>query len=82
MNNRAKVASAEYETIHMGQSYPCSGTILATDGAYLLRERIKVGTDRDVYDERSKPLSLQEARRVLQEWIALDIAEVLQIPWD
>jgi hypothetical protein len=82
MNDRAKVASAEYETIHMGKSYPCTGTILATGDDFLLRERILVSVDREAFDERSKPLTLREAQKVLQEWIALDIAEVLQIPWD
>jgi hypothetical protein len=51
-----------------------------------LRERIQVGVDRDlgreVYDERSKALSLEEARHLLQEWQRDDIAEVFQIPWD
>jgi hypothetical protein len=62
MNDRAKVASAEYATIHNGKSYPLHGN--------------------HPRDERSKSLSLQEAQKERQEWIALDVAEVLQILWN
>ena len=86
MSNGGKVASAEYETFHNGKSYLCKGSIVATEEGYLLRERIQVGVDhgpgREAYDERSRALSPVEAKKVLQEWMNLDIAEILQIPWD
>jgi hypothetical protein len=69
-----------------GPEFDAIGTIVAIDEASLLRERIQIGVDRDlgreVYDERSKALSLEEARHLLQEWQRDDIAEVFQIPWD
>jgi len=86
MANEAKIASADYDTLHLGKSYPCTGTILTAGDGYVLRERIQIGVDRDlgreVFDERSRTLSLAEAKKVLQEWTDHDIAEVLQIPWD
>ena len=86
MSTGTRVAWAEYETLHNGKSCLCTGTIVAIDEAFILRERIQVGVDRDlgreVYDERSKPLSLEQARHLLQEWQRDDIAEVFQIPWD
>ncbi len=86
MANEAKIASADYDTLHRGKSYPCTGTILAAGDGYMLRERIQIGVDRDlgrdIFDERSRTLSLAEAKKVLQEWTDHDIAEVLQIPWD
>ena len=53
---------------------------------FVLRERIQIGVDQDagreVFDERSRVLSLAEAKRVLNDWIAFEIAEVIQIPWE
>jgi hypothetical protein len=87
MSGEAKVAWAEYETHHNGSEHPCVGTLLMTgDDAFLLRERIQIGMDQDlgreIFDERSRVLSLPEAKRVLNDWIALEIAEVVQVPWD
>jgi hypothetical protein len=66
-----RVAWADYETVHNGRSCFCTGTIVAIDDGFILRERIQVGVDRDlgreVYDERSKALSLEQARHLLQE---------------
>jgi hypothetical protein len=61
MQKSAKVASAEYETVHDGKSCPCAGTILATDDAFLLQERIQVG--HEAYDERSSPYRSKKRRR-------------------
>jgi hypothetical protein len=81
----AKVAWAEYDTPHDGTSRPCKGTILSTDDGFVLRERIQVGVDAkgsDMFEERSRVLLLPEAQKVLNDWIGLEIAEVVQIPWD
>jgi hypothetical protein len=80
------VARAEYETLHDGAEHPCTGTILMVGDDFVLRERIQIGVDQDagreVFDERSRVLSLAEAKRVLNDWIAFEIAEVIQIPWE
>jgi hypothetical protein len=86
MSGESKVAWAEYETLHYGAVHPCIGTILGVGDSFILRERIQIGVDQDagreVFDERSRVLSLEEAKRILREWTDLEIAEVLQIPWD
>jgi hypothetical protein len=79
MSGEAKVAWAEYDTLHSGESRPCTGTIVMMGDSFLLRERFQVG---EVFEERSRVLSLAEAQGVLNDWIALEIAEVVQIPWD
>jgi hypothetical protein len=79
MSGEAKVAWAEYDTLHNGASHPCTGTILMVGENFLLRERIQVG---GAVEEKSRALSAAEAQSVLNDWIALDIAEVVQIPWD
>jgi hypothetical protein len=79
MSGETKVAWAEYDTLHSGASHPCTGTILMVGDDFLLRERIQVG---EALEERSRALSLAEAQSVLNDWIALEIAEVVQIPWD
>jgi hypothetical protein len=75
-----KIATAEYETLHKGQTCPCLGRLVVTDVGYALKERIALGGQG--FEERSREVSLDEAKRVLHEWTALDIAEVFQIPWE
>jgi hypothetical protein len=85
MGNELKVAVAEYQTPHNGRERNCVGTIVMRgEDDYLLREHIVLGVDqgRDVFDERTRTMSLAEAKRVLNEWIAFEIAEVVQIPWE
>jgi hypothetical protein len=86
MMGESTVARAEYETNHGGKTRPCRGAIVINGETFMLRERIQVGIDqqhgRELFDERSRVVSLPEAKRILQEWTDLDIAEVTQIPWD
>jgi hypothetical protein len=79
-----KIATAEYETAHHGKPRPCVGRLVVSDDGYALKERIAVGggPSGEAFEERARALSLDEAKRILQEWTALDIAEVFQIPWD
>jgi hypothetical protein len=80
MSGETKVAWAEYDTLHNGRERACTGTIVMTgDETFLLRERIQTES---ALEERSRVLSLSEAKTVLNDWIALEIAEVVQIPWD
>jgi hypothetical protein len=79
-----KIATAEYETLHHGKPCPCVGRLVARDEGYALKERIALsaGPSGETFEERARDLSLDEAKRILQEWTALDIAEVFQIPWE
>jgi hypothetical protein len=79
-----KIASAEYETLHQGETRPCVGRLVVTEGGYALKERVALGPSLsdDAFEERVRSVSLDEAKRILHEWTALDIAEVFQIPWE
>jgi hypothetical protein len=82
----AKIASADYETLHQGKPRPCVGRLVATDTGYALKERIALGLDaslgRETFEDRARDLPLDEAKLILREWTALEIAEVFQIPWE
>jgi hypothetical protein len=86
VNKSIRIASADYETVHGLKSYSCTGTLYEKNGTYFLHERIKLSIDEisgnPVHDERSKPLTLQQAQGVLRDWQRLDIADVFVIPWE
>jgi hypothetical protein len=79
-----KIATAEYETVHEGKPRPCVGRLVVSDQGYALKERIALGAGPpgEAFEERTRDVPLDEAKRILQEWTALDIAEVFQIPWE
>ena len=86
MTEDAMVAVAEYQTPFNGREYPCVGTILiANDERFVLREHITLGVDeymkRDLFHERRRVMPLDEARQVLNDWVELQIADVVQVPW-
>jgi hypothetical protein len=87
MTGDAMVAVAEYQTPFNGREYPCVGTILiADDEHFVLREHITLGVDeymkRDLFHERMRVMPLDEAKRVLDDWVELQIADVVQVPWE
>jgi hypothetical protein len=87
MTGDLMVAVAEYQTAFNGREYPCVGTILmAGDERFVLREHITLGLDhyakRDIFHERARVMPLDEAKQVLNDWVGLEIADVVQIPWE
>jgi hypothetical protein len=87
MTGDAMVAVAEYQTPFNGREYPCVGTILiADDERFVLREHITLGVDeymkRDLFHERTRVMPLAEAKQVLDDWVELQIADVVQVPWE
>jgi hypothetical protein len=59
---------------------------MAGDERFVLREHITLGLDhyakRDIFHERARVMPLDEAKQVLNDWVGLEIADVVQIPWE
>jgi hypothetical protein len=37
---------------------------------------------RGIFHERGRVMPLDEAKQVLNDWVGLEIADVVQIPWE